>query len=69
MQWLTGNIGFHHLAPRIPNDRLAACVAVDAALRTLTLRSSLAWASLKLWDEERGRLARWPPSPPRAPAA
>jgi omega-6 fatty acid desaturase (delta-12 desaturase) len=62
LQWLTGNIGFHHihhLAPRVPNYRLAKCYANDAILRThapLTLRSALGASALTLWDEGKKKL-------------
>ena len=62
LQWLTGNIGFHHvhhLAPKVPNYRLQRCHEAVAALRNVPARSI--WASLRnmrlnLWDEERREL-------------
>ncbi len=62
LQWFTGNIGFHHihhLSPRIPNYNLEECHEQNPLFQRvvqLTLRSSLATASLALWDEERRRL-------------
>ena len=62
LQWLTGNIGFHHihhLAPRVPNYRLEACYASDPCLRVgtpQTLRSGLGATRLTLWDETRKQL-------------
>jgi omega-6 fatty acid desaturase (delta-12 desaturase) len=62
LQWMTGNIGFHHihhLAPRVPNYRLAKCYANDAVLRThapLTLRAALGASALTLWDEGKKKL-------------
>lgn len=62
LRWFTGNIGFHHvhhLSPRVPNYRLAACHAAIPALHrvgTLSLWSALKSVRLLLWDEERGRL-------------
>lgn len=62
LQWLTGNIGFHHvhhLALRVPNYRLQKCHEAVPALQAVparTMRSSLRGMSLTLWDEERGRL-------------
>lgn len=60
-QWVTGNIGFHHihhLAPRIPNYLLpqaqAACPELQPGC-TLTLRSSAGIMRTKLWDEAAGR--------------
>ncbi len=62
LQWLTGNIGFHHihhLAPRVPNYRLEACYASDSLLQVgnpQSLRSGLGATRLTLWDEERQQL-------------
>ena len=62
LQWITGNIGFHHihhLNPRIPNYRLPRCFAETPALQAvtrLTMRESLRCARLKLWDTDRRRL-------------
>jgi omega-6 fatty acid desaturase (delta-12 desaturase) len=65
LQWVTGNIGYHHvhhLAPRIPNYRLpeaqAACPEVKPGA-TLTLRSSFAVLRSPLWDEAEGRYVTW----------
>lgn len=62
LQWLTGNIGFHHihhLSPRIPNYRLQQCHDENPLLQdvpTITLRDTLQTLPLALWDEDRGRL-------------
>ena len=62
LQWFTGNIGFHHihhLSPRIPNYHLEACHKAHPRFQdatTITLRSSLAYFKLKLWDEEKHEL-------------
>jgi len=62
LQWITGNIGFHHvhhLNPRIPNYKLQACHEAIAELRKVqpvTLRSSLRSLKCNLWDEDRKRL-------------
>lgn len=62
LQFMSGNIGFHHihhLAPRVPNYRLEACYASDPVLREeapLTLRTALNASSLTLWDETRQKL-------------
>ena len=62
LRWFSGNIGFHHihhLSPRIPNYKLAACHRENALFRsatTLRLRDSLASLSLRLWDESARRL-------------
>ncbi|HCM27508.1 MAG TPA: fatty acid desaturase [Treponema sp.] len=62
MQWISGNIGLHHihhLMPRIPNYRLQACIDAIPELRLpnpLTFGRSLASVSLNLWDEAGRRL-------------
>jgi omega-6 fatty acid desaturase (delta-12 desaturase) len=62
LHWCTGNIGFHHvhhLAPRIPNYRLARCFAENPGLwsaHRLTLADAVRALRFKLWDESRGRL-------------
>jgi len=60
LQWVTGNIGFHHihhLAPRIPNYLLpqaqAACPDLQPGA-TLTLRSTARMLRTNLWDEAAG---------------
>ena len=62
LQWMTGNIGVHHvhhLYSRIPFYRLTEVlrdhVALDEAQR-LTLWQSLASIKLNLWDEQTKRL-------------
>jgi omega-6 fatty acid desaturase (delta-12 desaturase) len=67
LQWFTGNIGFHHihhLLPRVPNYRLQECHQADPALAagviTLTLREALCAPTYALWDEERGRMVKFP---------
>jgi acyl-lipid omega-6 desaturase (Delta-12 desaturase) len=65
LQWVTGNIGFHHihhLSPRIPNYRLADCHHSVAILREsppLDLPGALRASTLTLWDEARGKLVRF----------
>ncbi len=61
LQWVTGNIGFHHihhLAPRVPNYRLpeaqTACPELEPGC-TLTVGTSLGVLRAKLWDEAAGR--------------
>jgi len=62
LQWITGNIGFHHvhhIHPGIPNYRLQECYAAIAelqAVKPLSLRRSLGSLRLNLWDEEQRRL-------------
>jgi acyl-lipid omega-6 desaturase (Delta-12 desaturase) len=66
LHWFTGNIGYHHihhLAPHIPNYHLRAAFESSALLRCaprFTIRTSLASARMKLWDEERGCMVGFP---------
>lgn len=57
LQWLTGNIGFHHvhhLSPKVPNYNLEkvhqAVVPLQKAT-TITIRLSLKSLGFRLWDE------------------
>lgn len=58
LQWITGNIGFHHvhhMRPGIPNYRLQECYEAIPELQTvkpLTLSGSMKSLSLNLYDEE-----------------
>lgn len=63
LQWLTGNIGLHHihhLSSLIPNYNLEKCLKENPVLtqyaNTITFWQSLKAATLKLWDEERKRM-------------
>jgi omega-6 fatty acid desaturase (delta-12 desaturase) len=62
LQWLSGNIGFHHihhLSPRIPNYNLERCHAAHPIFKNVkpvTFRTSLKSVKLNLWDEQRRRL-------------
>ncbi|HVS85886.1 MAG TPA: fatty acid desaturase [Gaiellaceae bacterium] len=62
LQFLTGNIGLHHvhhLNARIPNYNLQAAHDDNAALHavpTVSLREGLGATRLKLWDERQGKL-------------
>jgi len=62
LEWVTGNIGrhhIHHLDPRIPNYHLRRAHESSeefSKVPTLTIRSSLRSVSLKLWDEEENRM-------------
>lgn len=66
LQWFSGNIGFHHvhhLSPRIPNYRLEDCHNALPDLQaapTLTLCGAVATLRHALWDEQRGRMVRFP---------
>ena len=58
LQWLTGNIGYHHvhhLSPRVPNYKLEEVHNNTEPLKnvpTVTLASSLSSLNFRLWDEE-----------------
>ncbi|MBB5172866.1 fatty acid desaturase [Texcoconibacillus texcoconensis] len=58
LQWLTGNIGFHHvhhLSPRVPNYYLEDAHEATPPLQkatTITLRTSLKSLRYRLWDED-----------------
>jgi omega-6 fatty acid desaturase (delta-12 desaturase) len=62
LQWMTANIGFHHihhLDSRIPNYRLQECFDQNSRFQRvhrLTLWQSLSCMTLKLFDEEQGRM-------------
>jgi omega-6 fatty acid desaturase (delta-12 desaturase) len=62
LQWLTGNIGFHHIhhiRPTIPNYNLEQCYRAVPELqriKPLTLRGSLKCLRLNLWDEKKQKL-------------
>ena len=62
LQWLTGNIGFHHihhLNSRIPNYKLERCMNENPVLQNparLTLWKSFKCVFLTLWDEDRRKL-------------
>jgi len=62
LQWISGNIGFHHvhhMRPGIPNYRLQECFEAVAELRKvkpLTIRQSLGSLRLNLYDEQRRML-------------
>ncbi|WP_064093311.1 fatty acid desaturase [Rossellomorea aquimaris] len=58
LQWITGNIGFHHihhLSPRVPNYYLEDVYKNHAPLQkvpTITLSTSLESLKFRLWNEE-----------------
>ncbi|HEX7555712.1 MAG TPA: fatty acid desaturase [Leptolinea sp.] len=62
LEWFSGNIGYHHihhLSPRIPNYYLKTCYLANPQLHnvnTFDLKSSLKSLSLRLWDEEKGKM-------------
>ncbi|WP_251552411.1 fatty acid desaturase [Neobacillus muris] len=58
LQWLTGNIGYHHvhhLSPRVPNYKLEQVHNQTLVLQnvpTITLATSLSSLKFHLWDED-----------------
>jgi omega-6 fatty acid desaturase (delta-12 desaturase) len=66
LAWVVGNANYHHvhhLSAKIPNYNLRAAheeQAMFADTPVVTIRGSIAALRLKLWDEERGCLVRFP---------
>ena len=65
-QWLTGNIGLHHihhLSARIPNYNLEKCMKENPIFNKyatiLTFKDSLKCMHNKLWDEQKQRMITW----------
>jgi len=62
LQWLSGNIGFHHihhLSPSIPNYNLERCHVADPVfqrVKPITLIASLKSLGYQLWDEPAKKL-------------
>ncbi len=62
LQWLTANIGLHHIHhvnSRIPNYRLPECYAREPEFRhvtSITLWQGVKCLRLALWDEDAGKL-------------
>lgn len=62
LQWLTANIGLHHihhLSSSIPNYRLPECLEAIPELQQATqlrIRDTWKLLTLSLWDEQAGRL-------------
>ncbi|PGS47987.1 fatty acid desaturase [Bacillus sp. AFS041924] len=58
LQWVTGNIGYHHvhhLSPRVPNYNLEDVHNNTLPLQnvpTITLKTSLTSLKFRLWDED-----------------
>ncbi len=75
LAWMVGNANYHHvhhLSARIPNYRLRAAHEEQVIFRStpvVTVRSSLGALRLKLWNEERGCLVRFPARRARAAVA
>ncbi|MCA1032556.1 fatty acid desaturase [Bacillus timonensis] len=61
LQWITGNIGYHHvhhLSPRVPNYNLEKAHNETPPLQkatTITLSTSLKSLNFRLWDEDSKR--------------
>ena len=59
LQWITGNIGYHHvhhLSPRVPNYKLEEVHRNTKPLQnvpTITLSTSLTSLKFRLWDERK----------------
>lgn len=57
LQWITGNIGFHHvhhLSPRVPNyylEEVHSNSSAIASATTITISTSLKSLHFRLWDE------------------
>lgn len=65
-QWLTGNIGYHHihhLNSLVPNYELARCLrenpVLDEVANKITFGQSLRCMFNKLWDEDQQRMITW----------
>ncbi len=62
LQWLTGNIGLHHihhLNLKVPNYRLQECMDDNSELKAINrigLLESFKYAKLALWDEDRKKM-------------
>ncbi|WP_243439792.1 fatty acid desaturase [Fundidesulfovibrio soli] len=71
LQWITGNIGYHHvhhMRPAIPNYNLQRCYEDTPQLqqtKPITLKASLDCLSLKLYDEEKRMMVGFKQSTPR----
>jgi omega-6 fatty acid desaturase (delta-12 desaturase) len=65
LQFLTGNIGFHHvhhLSPRVPNYKLEEAHNNTLPLKnvpTITLATSLRSIRFRLWDEQSNNFVRF----------
>jgi acyl-lipid omega-6 desaturase (Delta-12 desaturase) len=74
LTWMVGNANYHHvhhLSAKIPNYRLAAAHAEQpmfAQTPIVTIRRSAGAFRLKLWDEARGCLVRFPSARTRSMA-
>jgi len=75
LAWAVGNANYHHvhhLSAKIPNYRLRAAHEAHpmfAQTPVVTIRTSLSALRLKLWDQERESLVRFPPPARRSSRA
>ena len=75
LAWAVGNANYHHvhhLSAKIPNYRLRPAheeQPVFARTPVVTVRSGIGALRLKLWDEQHGRLVRFPARDARSLAA
>ncbi len=64
-QWITGNIGFHHihhLSARIPNYNLEKCHKEEKifhGVKPITILASLKSFTYRLWDEQQKKLVSY----------
>lgn len=71
LQWLSGNIGYHHihhLSARIPNYNLEACHNSNPLfqqVKAITFRESLRSFGFHLWDEDQEKLISFKQLPKR----
>ena len=65
LQWITGNIGLHHihhLNSMVPNYRLQECLDALpelASINRLTMVESLKCVRLTLWDDQMRRMVSY----------
>ncbi len=65
LQWLTANIGLHHvhhISARIPNYKLPECLAATPELQNatrITVAQGIKTMALALWDEKHEELIRF----------
>lgn len=64
LQWISGNIGFHHihhLSPKVPNYHLPQCHFSNPVfqVKPLTIKESLRCLQLRLWDEQSRQMVGW----------
>jgi len=71
LQWLTGNIGFHHvhhLSPKVPNYYLEDAhesVPLLQKAPTIGIKESLKSLKFRLWDEDEGKFVSFREARPK----